>query len=102
MRKLDNVQRKTDELVYQMIPRAVARRLRNGENPMDTCEVRQYWDNVTKETKTTVLDIRENLDNIVNVIIWCSKTRVGSRDKDSWRFGIFFWKDWGGVLKSQL
>ena len=78
MRKLDNVQRKTDELVYQMIPRAVARRLRNGENPMDTCEVRQYWDNATKETKTTVLDInRENLDNIVNVIIWCSKTYDG-------------------------
>ena len=79
MRKLDNVQRKTDELVYQMIPRAVARRLRNGENPMDTCEVRQYWDNATKETKTTVLDIRENLDNIVNVIIWCSKTESAGK-----------------------
>ena len=80
MRKLDNVQRKTDELVYQMIPRAVARRLRNGENPMDTCEVRQYWDNAPKETKTTdVLDIRKNLDNIVNVITWCSETQIAGK-----------------------
>jgi guanylate cyclase len=38
MKKLDDVMRKTDELLYQMIPKTVAERLRNGESPMDTCE----------------------------------------------------------------
>lgn len=39
MRKLDDEMRRTDELLYQMIPKQVADRLRNGENPIDTCEV---------------------------------------------------------------
>ena len=39
LKKLDVIQKKTDELLYQMIPRSVAERLRKGENPMDTCEV---------------------------------------------------------------
>lgn len=40
MRKLDEEMRRTDELLYQMIPKQVADRLRRGENPIDTCEVR--------------------------------------------------------------
>lgn len=39
MRKLDEEMRRTDELLYQMIPKQVADRLRRGENPIDTCEV---------------------------------------------------------------
>lgn len=39
--KIDEICKKTDELLYQMIPKSVAERLRNGENPMDTCEVFQ-------------------------------------------------------------
>lgn len=41
MRKLDEEMRRTDELLYQMIPKQVADRLRKGENPIDTCEVKQ-------------------------------------------------------------
>ncbi|CAB3227695.1 unnamed protein product [Arctia plantaginis] len=39
MRKLDAEMKRTDELLYQMIPKQVADRLRNGENPIDTCEM---------------------------------------------------------------
>ncbi|XP_034245086.1 soluble guanylate cyclase 88E [Thrips palmi] len=39
MRRLDMEMRRTDELLYQMIPKAVADRLRNGENPIDTCQM---------------------------------------------------------------
>ncbi len=40
MRKLDEEMKRTDELLYQMIPKQVADRLRSGENPINTCEVR--------------------------------------------------------------
>lgn len=43
MRKLDQEMRRTDELLYQMIPKQVADRLRHGENPIDTCEVRHQF-----------------------------------------------------------
>jgi len=39
MKKLDLEMRRTDELLYQMIPKQVADRLRNGENPVETCQV---------------------------------------------------------------
>lgn len=42
MRKLDDEMKRTDELLYQMIPKQVADRLRRGENPIDTCEVSYY------------------------------------------------------------
>ncbi|ROT68794.1 putative soluble guanylate cyclase 88E [Penaeus vannamei] len=35
MKKLDEEKRRTDELLYQMIPMQVAQRLRNGENPIN-------------------------------------------------------------------
>ncbi|XP_071453162.1 soluble guanylate cyclase 88E-like [Hetaerina americana] len=38
MKKLDLEMKRTDELLYQMIPKQVADRLRTGENPIDTCE----------------------------------------------------------------
>lgn len=40
MMLLDQEMKRTDELLYQMIPKQVADRLRRGENPIDTCEVR--------------------------------------------------------------
>ncbi|KAG5877845.1 hypothetical protein JTB14_007241 [Gonioctena quinquepunctata] len=39
MRKLDEEMKRTDELLYQMIPKQVADRLREGESPIDTCEM---------------------------------------------------------------
>ena len=39
MKKLDEVMARTDELLFQMIPKAVAERIRKGESYMDTCEV---------------------------------------------------------------
>ncbi|KAK1119732.1 Soluble guanylate cyclase 88E [Melipona bicolor] len=44
MRKLDEEMKRTDELLYQMIPKQVADRLRNGESPIDTCEVETIGD----------------------------------------------------------
>ncbi|GAA55188.1 guanylate cyclase soluble subunit beta [Clonorchis sinensis] len=38
LRKLDEEVKRTDELLYQMIPRAVAKRLRSGVAAVDTCE----------------------------------------------------------------
>lgn len=40
MRQLDEEKKRTDELLYQMIPKQVANRLRAGENPIDTCQVK--------------------------------------------------------------
>ena len=39
MQKLDQEMKKTDELLYQMIPKNVADRLRKGEAAMNLCEV---------------------------------------------------------------
>nr|CAD7425198.1 unnamed protein product [Timema monikensis] len=39
---LDCWKRRGDELLYSMIPKSVADRLRTGENPMSTCQV-IYW-----------------------------------------------------------
>ncbi|CAN8004282.1 unnamed protein product, partial [Ixodes pacificus] len=44
MRKLDIEMKRTDELLYQMIPKAVADQLRSGETSVNTC---QYFDSVT-------------------------------------------------------
>ena len=39
MKELDIEKRRTDSLLYQMIPRMVADRLRQGEPALSTCEV---------------------------------------------------------------
>ncbi|XP_035222950.1 soluble guanylate cyclase 88E-like [Stegodyphus dumicola] len=44
MRKLDIEMRRTDELLYQMIPKQVADRLRKGEAAVETC---QFFESVT-------------------------------------------------------
>lgn len=41
MRKLDVEMKRTDELLYQMIPKIVADRLRKGESALNTCQVSQ-------------------------------------------------------------
>ena len=41
MKKLDQEMKKTDQLLYQMIPKKVADRLRSGEPAMNLCEVRK-------------------------------------------------------------
>ncbi|KAJ8299766.1 hypothetical protein KUTeg_023826 [Tegillarca granosa] len=41
MKKLDAEMKRTDQLLYQMIPKAVADRLRRGEPAINTCQV-QY------------------------------------------------------------
>jgi guanylate cyclase len=40
MRKLDVEMKKTDLLLYQMIPKKIADRLRSGEKAANICEVR--------------------------------------------------------------
>uniref|UniRef100_A0A1I8GB62 guanylate cyclase n=1 Tax=Macrostomum lignano TaxID=282301 RepID=A0A1I8GB62_9PLAT len=44
MCKLDEEMKRTDELLYQMIPKGVAERLRSGTSAIDTCET---FDDVT-------------------------------------------------------
>ena len=39
MRKLDTEMKKTDSLLYQMIPKKIADRLRSGEKADNLCEV---------------------------------------------------------------
>ena len=39
LKKIDDVVKKTDELLYQMIPRNVAEKLRKGMTPIETVEV---------------------------------------------------------------
>ena len=39
MKKLDEVMQRTEELLFQMIPKAIAERLKRGETYMQTCEV---------------------------------------------------------------
>lgn len=39
MKKLDFEMKRTDSLLYQMIPKTVADRLRKGEAAVNTCEV---------------------------------------------------------------
>ena len=41
MKKLDVEMKKTDQLLYQMIPKKVADRLRSGEPVMNLCEVKR-------------------------------------------------------------
>ena len=40
MKALDDEMKRTDNLLYQMIPKSVAERLRKGEPAMNTCQVR--------------------------------------------------------------
>ncbi|MEW8486581.1 MAG: hypothetical protein AB2705_15480 [Candidatus Thiodiazotropha sp.] len=42
MLKLDAEMKRTDSLLYQMIPKPVADRLRRGEPAISTCEVRFF------------------------------------------------------------
>ncbi|XP_036363133.1 soluble guanylate cyclase 88E isoform X4 [Octopus sinensis] len=44
MQRLDKEMKRTDTLLYQMIPKSVADRLRDGEDSLDTCEM---FDSVT-------------------------------------------------------
>ena len=39
MKMLDDEMKRTDALLYQMIPKPVADRLRSGEPSVDTCQV---------------------------------------------------------------
>jgi len=42
MKKLDAEMKKTDLLLYQMIPKKIADRLRGGEKAANLCEVNIY------------------------------------------------------------
>ena len=39
MKKVDIEMKRSDELLSQMIPKAVAEKVKKGLNPVDTCEV---------------------------------------------------------------
>ena len=40
-KQLEDSIQKTDELIYQMIPKQIADKLRNGETPLNTCKVKR-------------------------------------------------------------
>jgi len=42
MVELDRLRQRSEELLYAMIPRQIANRLKNGEDSINTCEVRSY------------------------------------------------------------
>jgi guanylate cyclase len=50
MRKLDAEMKKTDLLLYQMIPKKIADRLRSGENAENICEVRIHFFSFSVDT----------------------------------------------------
>ena len=39
MKQVDKEMKRSDELLSQMIPKAVAEKVKKGLNPVDTCEV---------------------------------------------------------------
>ena len=43
MKKVDIEMKRSDELLAQMIPKAVADKVKKGLNPVDTCEVRKVY-----------------------------------------------------------
>lgn len=43
MKKLDAEMKRTDLLLYQMIPKKIADRLRTGEKASNLCEVRLFF-----------------------------------------------------------
>ena len=51
MKKLDVEMKKGDELLSQMIPPAVAEKMKSGASPVDTCEVFEH--NTDKGTEIT-------------------------------------------------
>nr|CAD7395685.1 unnamed protein product [Timema poppensis] len=69
---LDCWKRRGDELLYSMIPKSVADRLRTGENPMSTCQV-IYW------TMCDKLRAGESDMSTSQVIYWtmCDINRAG-------------------------
>lgn len=51
MKKLDQEMKRTDSLLYQMIPRQVADKLRRGEPATSTCEVMELSNNTAAEKR---------------------------------------------------
>lgn len=43
MKRLDEERKRTDQLLYQMIPKPIADRLRKGDSPISTCEVSKHF-----------------------------------------------------------
>lgn len=50
MKMLDYEMKKTDDLLYRMIPKPVAKRLRKGEPAVNTCEVQSATVKKAKRT----------------------------------------------------
>lgn len=57
MKKLDIEMKRTDQLLYQMIPKKIADRLRSGEPVMNLCEVSKYLTNKNNSVEFTVFII---------------------------------------------
>ena len=47
MKKVDYEMKRSDELLSQMIPKAVADKVKKGLNPVDTCEVLSLYSYLT-------------------------------------------------------
>ena len=42
LQQLDQWKSRSEDLLYAMIPQQIAVRLKNGEDPINTCEVREH------------------------------------------------------------
>lgn len=60
MKLLDYEMKKTDDLLYRMIPKPVAKRLRKGEPSVNTCEVKT-------RTNTCHYSLTHRANNIGNI-----------------------------------
>jgi hypothetical protein len=60
MKRLDEEIKRADELLYRMIPKKVADRLRNGESTINLCEVRKSA-KIYKDPKQRIIIFRFTL-----------------------------------------
>lgn len=65
MKMLDYEMKKTDDLLYRMIPKPVAKRLRKGEPAVHTCEVSLRLHPATQQTYYWLVSLTLILHNIM-------------------------------------
>ena len=84
MRQLDVEIRRTDELLYQMIPRSIANRLRRGATAIETCKACAHTSTVvfcccsTRQRRACVLRRRSTRCPCCSATWWASRPRAAT------------------------